>query len=194
MILTDIEILTKIQNKEINITPTPKTEQIQPASIDLRLSNEFLQPIYGTEVDTKNSSPKYEYITTNRMTLPPHSFLLASTKENITIPSNMIARVEGRSSIGRLGVTIHVTAGFIDPGFEGNITLEIANLSNTNVILYEDMRICQIVFEELTSTPEKVYGECGNKYQNQRGVTGSMLFYEQNQKWGEVNGKNNPQS
>ena len=185
MILQDNEIIKRIKYGELKITPYPTDEQIQPASIDLKLGNEYLQPVFGTEVDTKNNSPKYEFVKTNRITIPPHNFVLATTKEKVCLPPNLIARVEGRSSIGRLGVTVHVTAGFIDPGFEGQITLEIANLSNTTVILYEDMRICQIVFEELKDTPSSVYGECGNKYQNQKGVTGSMLFYEnENQEWG----------
>lgn len=185
MILQDNEILKRIENKEIIISPKPKDEQIQPASIDLRLGNEYLQPVFGTEIDIKNNSPKYEYVKTNRITIPPHNFVLATTKEKVKIPKDLVARVEGRSSIGRLGITIHVTAGFIDPNFEGQITLEIANLSNTVVILYEDMRICQLVFEELKSIPTRVYGECGNKYQNQTGVTGSMMLYEsENCDWG----------
>lgn len=185
MILQDNEIKKRIHDGEIKITPKPRPEQIQPASIDLKLGNEYLQPIFGTEVDTKNNSPKYEYVRTNRITIPPHNFVLATTKETIRLPPNLIGRIEGRSSIGRLGLTMHITAGFIDPGFEGQITLEIANVSNTTLILYEDMRVCQIVFEELKDVPDSVYGECGNKYQNQRGVTGSMLFYEnENSEWG----------
>lgn len=188
MILQDNEILKRIENNEIIISPKPKDEQIQPASIDLKLGNEYLQPVFGTEIDIKNNSPKYEYVKTNRITIPPHNFILATTKEKVKIPKNLVARVEGRSSIGRLGITVHVTAGFIDPNFEGQITLEIANLSNTVVILYEDMRICQIVFEELLDIPNRVYGECDNKYQNQSGVTGSMMLYEsENSDWG---GKN----
>ena len=188
MILQDNEVIKRIQNNEIIIKPKPKDEQVQPASIDLRLGNEYLQPVFGTEIDIKNNSPKYEYVKTNRITIPPHNFILATTKEEIKVPDDLVARVEGRSSIGRLGITIHVTAGFIDPGFEGQITLEIANLSNTVVILYEDMRICQLVFEELKGIPTRIYGECDNKYQNQNGVTGSMMLYEsENSEWGNTN-------
>ena len=184
MILQDNELIKRIENEKI-ITPPPTHEQIQPASIDLRLGNEYLQPVFGTEIDIKNNSPKYEYIKTNRLTIPPHNFILATTKEKIRMPRDLVARVEGRSSIGRLGITIHVTAGFIDPGFEGQLTLEIANLSNTVVILYEDLRICQLVFEELKGLPTHSYGECDNKYQNQNGVTGSMMLYEsENSEWG----------
>ena len=92
---------------------------------------------------------------------------------------NLCARVEGRSSIGRLGITVHITAGFIDAGFKGNIVLEIKNLSPNSIVLYEGLRVAQLVFEELTDTPSRVYGECGNKYQGQKGVVGSLLFWDE---------------
>ena len=177
-ILSDKTILTKIENGEIEITPKPQMEQIQPASIDLRLGNEFLLPHIDSPVDIKHNSPKYEPVTCNVLQLPPKSFVLGTTIEKVKIPPNLIGRVEGRSSIGRLGVTIHITAGFIDSGFEGQITLEIANLSHNTVMLYENMRICQIVFEELDTTPNRIYGEAGNKYQGQEGVTGSLIYYD----------------
>ena len=180
MILSDKTINEKIKNQEIKITPSPTFEQIQPASIDLRLGNEFLLPRVDEIIDTKNKSPNYEHIQCNVLQLPPKSFILATTIEKIELPPNIIARVEGRSSIGRLGVTVHITAGFIDCGFEGQITLEIANLSHNTVMLYEGMRIAQIVFEELDTTPNRIYGECGNKYQGQEGVTGSMIYYDAN--------------
>lgn len=176
MILNDKQIKQKIRTGQVEITPTPSLEQTQPASIDLKLSNEFLQ-LKQKDIDTKNNTPEYEYMKANRIILPPHSFILGSTKEKIKLPPNIVGRVEGRSSIGRIGLTIHITAGFIDPGFEGNITLEIANVSNNNIILYEDMRICQIVLEEI-ETPSAIYGECGNKYQGQIGVVGSLINYD----------------
>ena len=179
MILEDKTILKKMQNKEIKIDPIPTPEQIQPASIDLRLGNEYLMPITTTEtIDPKNNTPKYEHITGNAIIIPPKEFILATTKEWVEIPSNITARVEGRSSIGRLGLTIHITAGFIDAGFKGQITLEICNLSNNSITLYENMRICQLVFEELNDTPKRIYGEAGNKYQNQKGVTGSLIYFD----------------
>lgn len=169
---------TQIQKHTgIKITSKPKLIQYQPASIDLRLSDEFLQPT-PEKVDPKTSSPNYEYVISDKIILPPHSFILGSTIEKITLPNNIVARVEGRSSIGRLGVTVHVTAGFIDPAFTGNITLEIANLSNNAVVLYKGMRICQIVFEEIEE-PVFAYGECENKYQGQDGVTGSLIHYDE---------------
>lgn len=186
MILSDKTILEKIKQKEITITPNPTMEQIQPSSIDLRLGNEFLLPHIDVPIDVKNGSPHYEKVNCNVLQLPPKSFVLGTTIEKIRLPPNLIGRVEGRSSIGRLGVAIHITAGFIDPSFEGQITLEIANLSNSTIYLYENMRICQIVFEEIDSVPNRVYGEAGNKYQNQEGVTGSMIYYDDDtQKYGE---------
>ena len=188
MILTDKNIQERIENNSIIIEPKPSIEQIQPASIDLRLGNEFLQPFIDTvPLDIKHNSPRYEQMNCNVLTLPPKSFVLGTTKEKVKIPNDLIARVEGRSSIGRLGVTIHITAGFIDPNFEGQITLEIANLSNNSILLYEDMRICQIIFEELKEEPRQKYGECGNKYQFQEGVTGSFIKYDDDtQKFGGI--------
>ena len=186
MILSDKTILEKIKQKEITITPNPTMEQIQPSSIDLRLGNEFLLPHIDVPIDVKNGSPHYEKVNCNILQLPPKSFVLGTTIEKVKLPPNLIGRVEGRSSIGRLGVTIHITAGFIDCGFEGQITLEIANLSNNTVYLYEGMRVCQLVFEEVDTVPNRVYGECGNKYQGQEGVTGSMIYYDDDtQKYGE---------
>ena len=179
MILTDKDIQQRLENNNLLIEPKPTSEQIQPASLDLRLSNEFLEPLIDTTpVDIKNNSPRYQPIQCNVLNLPPKSFVLGTTIEKVKIPPDLIGRVEGRSSIGRLGIAIHVTAGFIDPNFEGQITLEIANLSNNSVVLYENMRICQIVFEELKSTPNRLYGECGNKYQGQTGVVGSLIQYD----------------
>ena len=178
MILSDKTILQKIQEKELVIDPTPTDDQIQPASIDLKLANEFLLPHIDSPVDIKNGSPRYEQVNCNVLQLPPKSFVLGTTIEKVKLPPNLIGRVEGRSSIGRLGVTIHITAGFIDCGFEGQITLEIANLSHNTVMLYENMRIAQIVFEEVDNIPNRVYGECNNKYQGQEGVTGSLIYYD----------------
>lgn len=179
MILTDKTILEKMQKQEIRIKPLPTPEQIQPSSIDLRLGNEYLSPIHQQEtIDIKNNEPKYQQLKGNAVILPAGEFILATTKETVTLPANIIARVEGRSSIGRLGIAIHVTAGFIDAGFNGQITLEIKNLSNNNIMLYEDMRIAQIVFEELDTIPNRVYGEAGNKYQNQEGVVGSLIYWD----------------
>lgn len=180
MILTDNKILKKIQDKEIIIKPTPTQEQIQPCSLDIRLGNEYWSPL-KTEatINPKNENPKYEVINADAIILPPNEFILGTSKEWIEMPNNLSARVEGRSSIGRLGIAVHVTAGFIDAGFKGNITLEIKNLSPNSVMLHSDMRIAQLVFEELTNAPTRTYGEAGNKYQNQEGVCGSLIYFDE---------------
>ena len=178
MILTDTEILKKIKNKEIVIKPEPTDEQIQPSSIDIRLDKEFWKPIKTEEVlDIKNTEPKYSIIKANAIIIPPGEFILGTTKEHIEIPADLIARVEGRSSVARLGVMIEA-AGFVDSGFHGTITLEIKNISNQSIMLYEGMRIGQLVFEETTGIPDRLYGECGNKYQDQKGVVGSLIYWD----------------
>ena len=177
MILSDQIIITKLQNQEIKIQPTPKPAQIQPAGIDLTLGAEYLKPISTEEaLDTRNNEPKYQPINANAIIIPAGEFVLGTTKEWVEIPPDLIGRVEGRSSIARLGIQIEC-AGFVDNGFKGKITLEIKNLSGQNIILYENMRICQIIFEE-TYTPNRLYGECGNKYQGQDTVTGSLLYFD----------------
>lgn len=179
MILNDTTIIEKINNNEIIIEPTPTDEAIQPSSIDLRLGNEFWQMIKTEEtLDPRNNEPKHNIIKANAIVIPPNEFVLGVTKEWVEIPANLCARVEGRSSIGRLGITVHITAGFIDAGFKGNIVLEIKNLSPNSILLYEDMRVCQLVFEELSGNPTRVYGEAGNKYQNQEGVVGSLIYWD----------------
>ena len=180
MILNDATIQQKIKNKEIIIKPEPTPEQIQPSSIDLRLGNEYWQIIRTEEtIDPKNNEPKYNIINANAIVIPPNEFILAHTQEWIEIPSHLCAKIEGRSSIGRLGLTIHVTAGFIDAGFKGNIVLEIKNLSPNPILLYENMRICQLIFEELNQPAHRLYGECGNKYQNQNKVIGSLIYWDE---------------
>lgn len=179
MILSDQTILNLMSIGEIEIIPVPTAEQMQPSSVDLRLGNEYLSPIHEEKaLDIKNAEPKYQQINGNAILLPPNEFILATTKERVKLPHNIVATVEGRSSVGRLGIAIHVTAGFIDAGFNGNITLEIKNLSNNGVILYEDMRICQLVFMKTDKAPIRTYGECDNKYQNQEGVTGSFIYFD----------------
>lgn len=187
MILSDYSIRQRLNNGSIKICPTLEPEQLQPASIDLRLGNQFVVFTHDTDIildvrDKKDTDP------TALLTLPndealliaPGEFLLATTLEQVTMPDNLVARVEGRSSIGRLGLTVHVTAGFIDPGFDGQITLEIANLNRYPIQIYVGMRICQLAFESMTTASERPYGSKGtnSKYQGQRGVTPSRITKE----------------
>lgn len=161
--------------------------QLGPSSFDLRLGYEF--GIINTrkieKIDTKSMDKYEEVIQKEKHTaeegvvIHPGEFILGSTLETIKVPDNLVARIEGRSSYGRLGIIVHTTAGFVDPGFEGDITLEIQNLGNAPVKLYPEDRVCQVVFETMTSEAENPYGEkTDNKYMGQTGAVGSRLDKE----------------
>ena len=180
-VLNDAKIKDLLSQEKLGIIPAPSDIQIQPASVDLRLDEVYLKFNKNSVkyIDTKREQNyTHQSIFTEEypLILHPHDFILAQTYEFIRIPDNLLARVEGRSSVGRLGVTVHITAGFIDPGFEGNITLEIANLGTLPVALYPYQRICQIVFEELNDKAERPYGADGrNKYWGQNMPTASRI-------------------
>src|SRR5207249_9091798 len=108
--------------------------------------------------------------------LHPGEFVLGSTLERVVLPDDLVARLEGKSSLGRLGLLIHSTAGYVDPGWNGYLTLELSNVANLPITLYPGMRIGQISFFRLTSPAEAPYGKAGNKYQGQRGPTPSRFF------------------
>lgn len=161
--------------------------QIGPSSMDLRLGYQFgvLNTRKIEMVDTKdmekysNYMRKEEHSKDEGVIVHPGEFILGGTLETVNVPSDLVARVEGRSSYGRLGIIVHATAGYIDPGFEGDITLEIQNLGNAPVKLYPEDRVCQIVFETMTGEAENPYGEKKDtKYMGQTGATGSRLDRE----------------
>ena len=149
-------------------------DQIQPCSVDLRLDKE-LKTIHYESINIEEEP----------YTLQPDEFILGSTIERIHLPNDIVARVEGRSSIGRLGIMVHITAGFIDPGFHGNITLEIKNVSDKPFPLKYGDRLCQVVFETLDHPCTKTYD---GKYQGDYGVVCSrwkqkkMIFKSSNNK------------
>lgn len=185
MILSDRELKARLESGSIVIDPITDPElQIQPASIDLRLSDTFI--IYNLShmacIDPRDTESINKY--TRRVTIPegdafilhPGEFALGSTMERVKIPADLVARVEGRSSIGRIAVVVHATAGFVDPGFEGKITLELSNLGRVAVMLYPGMRISQLVFHTMTSPSERPYGPGrGSKYFGQDGPEASRL-------------------
>lgn len=179
-VLNDRKIREYLECEKIKIIPEPENVQIQPASVDLRLDTKYLYYYQDEPIDTKKGYKnvnKREFSEEFPLILEPFQFMLCQTLESVKVPSDLLARVEGRSSIGRLGVTVHITAGFIDPGFEGNITLEIINLNNIPVVLYPYQRVCQIVFEELNDECERPYGSSEmNKYQNQSVPTPTAIF------------------
>lgn len=171
-IYSDTTIIRQIRLGNIKIEPIPDNIQIQPSSVDLRLGNTFKtfkhndDPINPTK--DKNLEEQMSTIIQNPYTIQPGEFILGHTLEIITLPDDITARIEGKSTLGRLGLTMHVTAGYIDPGFNGQITLEICNLGPRPVQLWCGMRVCQIVFEDMTTPSENPYSNCG-RYMNQDG-------------------------
>ncbi|HKO91302.1 MAG TPA: dCTP deaminase [Polyangiaceae bacterium] len=185
MILSDRDLEARIERGEIVIDPLDDPElQIQPASIDLRLGPKFVVyklphvPCIDAR-DPKSVTAYTEEIVISEgeaFVLQPGEFALGSTYERVRVPNDLVARVEGRSSIGRIAIVVHATAGFIDPGFDGEITLELSNLGRCAVKLYPGMRISQVVFHTMTSPAQRPYGPArGSKYQGQRGPVASRL-------------------
>lgn len=187
-IIQDWMIEKHIENGDIEISPYDN-DNVEPASVDLRLGSDFIkyeQP--RTVIDTKDSddgATQLERAATARgemdsITIEQGDFVIATTKETIRLPDFLAATVVGRSSLGRLGVEIHKTAGFVDPGFEGEITLEIVNDNPNPVRLYPDQRVAQIVFYNLFEhmDAENPYGHEDSQYQNQSGATASGMQFD----------------
>jgi dCTP deaminase len=168
--LSDKTIRQRLAEGTLVIKPEPHPSAIQPASIDLRLRAD-LRTMEGFD-----ALDRYEDGTSGHW-LEPGEFLLGSTIEWIEVPDDMVVRVEGKSSIGRKGIVVHATAGFVDPGFKGNITLELANLSGHEFLLIPEMFICQISFDLLDQPAERPYGSKGlnSRYQDSQGTVTSRL-------------------
>lgn len=174
MILCDTTIKNKIRNGIIKFEPFIE-KNVQPASIDITLSNHFLEPGFSGSIVNLSTPIKYnEFIADkkNGYVLRPHNFVLASTVEYMGIPRDITAWVEGRSSIGRVGLFIQ-NAGWIDPGFKGTITLELYNASEQSIRLIPGTKVGQIIFSELDNPAYKAYD---GKYQGQRLTTGSKIY------------------
>lgn len=172
MILSDGTLKRLIDSGELGIDPLNE-ESIQPASIDCRLGDHFLV-VEDRQMHTidLNTEIVYRQIDGPAITIPPHSFLLATTMEYIRLPQNLTAFVEGRSSIGRIGLFIQ-NAGWVDPGFEGQITLELYNANSLPIRLEAGRRICQLVFCSMDQPADRPYK---GKYQGQKRATGSQVF------------------
>lgn len=185
MILQDSEIKKRLDNGDLVIHPIEDRDvQIQPASVDLRLGAELIlheatniSHIDPTkEISLEDLGTKKTLDQDEKFILHPGDFVLATTKERVEIPADLLGTVEGRSSIGRVAVTIHSTAGVIDPGFKGEITLELSNEGRVPVALRQGMRIGQIIIKELKGPAERPYGEeRGSKYQEQSGPQHSKI-------------------
>jgi len=163
-----------LNSKELIIDPIDE-KQIQPASVDIRLDRTFC--ILNLKKDTRihlDRIPKYHNVEKDEFVLQPGQFILGSTIEYIKLPNNLTAFVEGRSSMGRLGLFIQ-NAGWVDPGFEGNITLELFNASQYAIVLTYGRRIGQLVFAKMDKDAENPYR---GKYQKQIGATGSYMYQD----------------
>jgi dCTP deaminase len=174
MILSDKTIKKLLKEGTLKIDPIDN-HAIQPASVDCRLGTHYLL-VEDTKMTsiTLDSEIHYREIEGEKITIPPHSFLLATTKEYIKLPNDLTAFVEGRSSIGRIGLFIQ-NAGWVDPGFEGKITLELYNANSLPIELKAGRRICQLVFCKMDQAAETPYK---GKYQGQVKSVGSRVFLD----------------
>ena len=172
MILSDESITTLLRNKTLEITGMPPSS-LQSASVDLRLGRQFALLEYWSDMEILNfnSDPKYLKVEAEEFVVPAHSFILGTTMETVKLPGNITAFLEGRSSIGRMGLFIQ-NAGWVAPGFKGQIILELYNANTMPIRLKAGHRICQIVLCEMSSRPKTPYQ---GKYQDQKGVVGSLI-------------------
>ena len=197
--LSDKDIRVRIDNYNDLVIDPFDPGRVEPSSVDLILGDEFKRVERPESSSTNVSlSPSDDIITEEAgglgdededtdivhvieggqsVVLEPGDLMLATTREHVEIPSDLSAQVLGRSTLGRLGVSVHQTAGFIDPGFKGQITLELSNNGPLGVELEPGLRVCQIVFNELSSDVEDTYGGSGSNYQNQTGATTSSLDF-----------------
>ena len=174
MILSDHTIKQMLDEGTLEISPLVPG-QVQPASVDIRLGNTFsvIEDTSAGIVDLSNEI-QYKTITADRYLLLPGQFVLATTMEYIRLPNDLTAFVEGRSSLGRMGLFIQ-NAGWVDPGFSGEITLELFNANRCAIELSSGRRVGQLVFARMDRDADNPY--CG-KYQGQRGATGSRVFMD----------------
>jgi dCTP deaminase len=183
MILSDRSLREAIQAGRIVLDPFDPAN-IQPSSIDLRLDRYFrvfrnhTSRVIDVKEDQEDLTELVEIDDAGCFILHPGEFVLGATMERVAVPDDLVARIEGKSSLGRLGLLIHSTAGFIDPGFDGHITLELSNVANLPITLYPMMKIGQVSFLSMTTPAENPYGSgpLGSKYQGQRGPTPSRYY------------------
>jgi dCTP deaminase len=183
VILSDRSLREAIAAGRLVIDPLDD-DAIQPSSIDVRLDNRFRvfytarHPYIDVKQPMDDLTELVEVKPDDAFILHPGEFVLGSTLEQVGIPADLAARLEGKSSLGRLGLMTHSTAGFLDPGFIGHVTLELSNVANLPITLYPGMRIGQIAVFQLTTAAERPYGSrgVGSKYQGQRGPTPSRYW------------------
>ncbi|MGH3520843.1 MAG: dCTP deaminase [Haloechinothrix sp.] len=180
MLLSDRDLRKEVESGRLGLDPFD-VEMLQPSSIDVRLDR-FFRVFDNTKYTHIDPSLQQDELTSlveqdgaDPFVLHPGEFVLGSTFEMVTLPDDLAGRLEGKSSLGRLGLLTHSTAGFIDPGFSGHITLELSNVANLPITLWPGMKIGQLCLFRLTSAAEFPYGsaQAGSRYQGQRGPTPS---------------------
>ena len=183
MLMSDRDIRASIESGEIGLEPL-EMSLLQPSSFDVRLDRFFRlfdnhkYAYIDPAEDQSDLTQLIEVDPKEAFILHPGEFVLGSTYEFVTLPDNIAARLEGKSSLGRLGLMTHSTAGFVDPGFKGHVTLELANVSNLPIKLWPGMKVGQLCFFQLSSPSETPYGseKYNNRYQGQRGPTASRSY------------------
>lgn len=190
MILSDRDIKRYIEEGKIQINPKPNfDEQLGPCSLDLHLGNDFkiFKPSQYPYLDLKRNIHFEDLMEEIRIEddapfiLQPKDFILATTKEEFILPDDIMARLDGRSSLGRVGVVVHSTAARFDPGWEGRAAMELGNLGIMPVVLYSGMRICALTFETLSGPCETIYlKKKGQKYGGQTSPRASKITEEFN--------------
>jgi dCTP deaminase len=183
MILSDRDIKDAVAAGRVRIEPFAEAD-VQPSSVDLRVDRFFRtfhnarHPYIDVKREMVDLTELVEVPEEEAFILHPGEFVLGSTREYVRLPDDLVARLEGKSSLGRLGLLIHSTAGYVDPGFEGHLTLELSNVANLPITIYPGMKIGQISFFTLSSPAETPYGRegIGSKYQGQKGPTPSRYF------------------
>jgi dCTP deaminase len=183
VILSDRTIREELKAGRIVIDPLDEG-CVQPSSVDLRLDRLFrvflnhTMPVIDVKQDLEDLTRLVEIQPDDAFILHPGEFVLGSTYEKVGVPDDLVARIEGKSSLGRLGLLIHSTAGFVDAGFTGHITLELSNVANLPITLYPGMKIGQVSFLRMTTPADAPYGSSsvGSKYQGQRGPTPSRYW------------------
>lgn len=182
MVLSDRTIREEIENGNIVVDPLGEG-CIQPASVDVHLGSQILvfrnsrRPFIDVHQDIADLTEMIETGEEDPFILHPGEFVLGTTLENIEIPGHLVARLEGKSSLGRIGLLIHSTAGYVDPGWKGHLTLELSNVANLPITLYHKMKIGQLSFLRLTTPADQLYGSpgLGSKYQGQIVPTPSRM-------------------
>ena len=183
MILSDRDIRAELDSGRIVIDPLGP-EAIQPSSIDVRVDDSFR--VFANHrhpyIDVRQEQPDLTELVKvppdEPFILHPGEFVLGSTHERVALPDDLVARLEGKSSLGRLGLLIHSTAGFVDAGWDGWLTLELSNVATLPIAIYPGMKIGQLAFFRLSSAAEVPYGsrQLGSKYKGQQGPTASRYF------------------